>query len=230
MAKKRLNKALSEMGVASRRKAEELIFAKRVKVNNCIVILPQTLVDLEKDKILVDESPVKQKLEKLYFLLNKPAGYLCSEFPIEKQKLVKDLFPPHFSRLLTLGRLDKQSSGLIVVTNDGDFIQKTVHALKNTEQEYLVKVNEQITADDLKELADGVFVDGYKIKPIWVKKMRNGILKICMKEGKKQEIGLLCEKADFSIREIKRIRIGHLFLGTLPEGAYKPTSLKSLDF
>jgi 23S rRNA pseudouridine2605 synthase len=219
--KKRLSKALAGAGVASRRAAEELIFEGRVKVNGQVVKVPQTMVDWDEDVILVDESPIKGEEKKIYFILNKPHGYICSNTRLGSKKLVIDLFAHLNLRLFTIGRLDRDTTGLLLVTNDGHFANKVIHPSSNISKEYLVKTSQEITDAHLKEISKGTYIEGGWVKPVRVEKVRKGTLKVVVKEGKKREVRLLVENVGLSILELSRIRIGGLRLGPIPEGTFR---------
>lgn len=139
--KKRLSKTLAAAGVASRRAAEELIFEGRVKVNGAVEKVPQTLVDAEADLILVDDEPIKSEERKVYYILNKPHGFVCTNARIGTKKLVIDLFAHLNLRLFTVGRLDRDTTGLLLVTNDGHFANKVIHPSSNIVKEYLIKTS-----------------------------------------------------------------------------------------
>lgn len=217
----RLSKILAAAGVASRRAAEELIFEGRVKVNGQVVKIPQTPVTIGKDKIYVDNKPINKVQKKYYFLLNKPVGYLCSSVKKNNEKIVLDLFDPSLPKLFTVGRLDKDTSGLLIVTNDGHFANKVIHPSFDIEKEYLAKVNEEITDEHLKSLMQGTVVEGSFVKPVRVLKVRKGTLKIVIKEGKKREVRILLSQVGLEVESLSRIRIGGLTLNTLPMGTYR---------
>jgi 23S rRNA pseudouridine2605 synthase len=221
-SKQRLSKILAAAGVASRRACEELIFTGRVQVNHQITLIPQTMVDPKKDHITVDGKKIEAAENRVYFILNKPIGYICSNLRRGQTKLVIDLFPEIEERLFTVGRLDKDTEGLILVTNDGHFANNVMHPSFNIPKEYLVKTNEEITHDHLMAIAAGTLVDGVFVKPKYVKKIRRGTLKICVMEGKKHEVRLLLNAAGLQVKGLARIRIGNLQLGTLPVGTYRP--------
>ncbi|MEX1013333.1 MAG: pseudouridine synthase [Waddliaceae bacterium] len=225
----RLSKRLAKAGLASRRMSEELIFEGRVKVNGEVVKIPQTLVT-EEDEILFDDMPLQTEEAKVYYLLNKPSGYLCSNKRLSKrQRLVIDLFDDEAKRLFTVGRLDKETKGLIIVTNDGDFAQRVIHPSKNIAKEYLVKTDQEVTSQHLKVISDGTLIQNTHIKPHRVVKVRKGTLKITVLEGKKHEVRLLIEEAGLNVLELKRIRIGGLSLGALPEGNVRQLSLSQME-
>lgn len=219
--KKRLSKAIAAAGLASRRAAEEVIFMGRVKVNGKVVKVPQTLVDWDSDEILVDESPLKGEERKVYYILNKPHGFICSNTRIGSKKLVIDLFAHLNLRLFTVGRLDRDTTGLLIITNDGFFANKVIHPSSNIVKEYLVKTSQEISDVHLKEIAKGMYFEDCWIKPVKVEKVRKGTLKVVVKEGKKREVRLLVQKAGLDILELSRIRIGGLRLGPIPEGAFR---------
>ena len=219
--KKRLSKALAAAGIASRRAAEEIIFQGRVKVNGHVVKVPQTLVDWEADDIYVDESPIKGEERKVYYILNKPHGFVCSNTRIGTKKLVIDLFGHLNLRLFTVGRLDRDTTGLLIITNDGFFANRVIHPSSNIVKEYLVKTSQEITHEHLLAISKGTYIEGSWIKPVKVEKVRKGTLKVVVKEGKKREVRLLVQNAGLDILELSRIRIGGLRLGPIPEGTFR---------
>ena len=223
MEKKRLSKALAAAGIASRRACEELIFKGRVKVNGEVIKVPQTLVDFTSDKISVDETLIRSEQEKIYYMLNKPAGYLCTNARPGKQRIIFDLVPDG-ARLFSIGRLDKDTEGLILLTNDGHFANQVIHPSSNITKEYLVKALQEITPEHLETLSEGARVDDRWIKPVSVTKVRKGTFKIVVKEGRKHEVRIIAERADLKVVELRRIRIGSLLLGTLPLGDFRPLS------
>ena len=219
--KKRLSKALAAAGIASRRQSEELIFAGKVTVNGEVVKLPQTLVSWEDDTICIDNRELFKEEKKLYFLLNKPKGYICSNARIGTKKIISDLFRDTPERLFTVGRLDRDTTGLLIVTNDGNFANKVIHPSANITKEYLVKTNFEVFHEHLVQISKGIEIDGDWVQPVKVTKVRKGTLKVVVREGKKREVRLLVEQTGLKVLELTRIRIGGLLLGDLPEGAYK---------
>lgn len=220
MEKNRLSKILASAGVASRRACEKLIFDGKVTVNGRIILKPETHVSLETDDIRVDDIKISEAEKKIYYILNKPRGYICSNFEVGRKKLVIDLFPPE-QRVFTVGRLDRDTTGLLIVTNDGHFAQTIIHPRANIEKEYLVKTVQEIEAHHLKDISFGSFVDGAFVRPIRVSKVRKGTLKVVVKEGRKREVRLFVEKSGLEIISLARIRIGGLSLGNIPEGTFR---------
>jgi 23S rRNA pseudouridine2605 synthase len=222
--KRRLSHTLAAAGIASRRAAEKLIFAGRVSVNGQIVCVPQTLVTLGEDRILVDEKLVSSEEKKVYYILNKPTGFICSSQKESGKKIVLDLFQSLPYRLFTIGRLDRDTSGLLLVTNDGYFAQRVIHPSSNIQKEYLVKTFQEIQEKHLIQISRGMWIENGFVKPVKVVKVRRGTLKITVMEGKKREVRLLVQKAGLDLLQLTRIRIGGLHLGSLPEGAWKEMS------
>lgn len=225
MNKQRLSKVLAQCGVAARRKCEELIFAGKVKVNGEVIRVPQTPVDLSSDEILVNGKKVALE-NHLYFILNKPAGYVCTSKSTSKTKSVLELFKDIPERLFTVGRLDKDTQGIILVTNDGHFANQVIHPSKNVSKEYLAKTDKEITAEHLIAISNGAVVEGVFVKPLKVVKVRRGTLKITVGEGKKREVRVLLESSGLEVKELTRLRIGSLQLGSLPMGHYRPLTEK----
>lgn len=221
MSKQRLSKVLAAAGVASRRACEQLIFEGKVKVNGQIICIPQTLVDLTEDRIFYQNELIKQTETKVYYLLNKPSGFICSTKRTSQSKLVLDLFQDERHRLFTVGRLDKDTQGLLLVTNDGHFANQVIHPSANIQKEYLAKINEEITHEHLVSISSGTLVEGTFVKPIRVEKVRKGTLKIVIGEGKKREVRHLLQAAGVQIKELTRIRLGGLHLGPLASGQWR---------
>jgi 23S rRNA pseudouridine2605 synthase len=221
----RLSKVLAAAGVASRRACEELIFQGAVKVNDKIVTVPQTLVDPKKDRFMVRDEPVKQQpQEKVYYMLNKPRGYICSNRKSGQEKLVLDLFQEEGHRLFTVGRLDRDTEGLLLITNDGHFAQHVIHPSSNIQKEYVAKTDQEVTHEHLVAIGNGTLVEGVFVKPVRVEKVRRGTLKIVIREGRKREVRLLLEAAGLATQELTRIRLGGLCLGKLPLGTWRHLS------
>jgi 23S rRNA pseudouridine2605 synthase len=218
--KNRLSKFLAGAGVASRRACEELIFAGRVTVNGTITNVPQTLVSAQ-DRIFVDGKEVSLEDKKVYYIVNKPVNYLCSSKKTGSSKIVLDLFQDVPYRIFTVGRLDKDTQGLLLLTNDGHFANQVIHPSADIHKEYLVKTDQEITADHLVNISKGTLVEGAMVKPIRVTKVRRGTIKITIGEGKKREVRLLLDAAGLQVKELTRIRIGALHLGPLPLGAWR---------
>jgi len=258
----RLAKALAGAGVASRRGAEELVFAGRVRVNGVAATQPQQLVSPGADSLEVDGQAVAflksgdgkgAAVRHFYFALHKPEGYLCSN-QTAGQKLVLDLFtewsarwvarekalrPPAAAaapllppRLFTVGRLDVATSGLIFVTNDGEWAQKVAHPSGGVTKEYILTAAERPTKRQLATLAAGTEVEGVTVVPLrvaCVNPVDGGSAKrvlVDIAEGRNREVRLLAEAAGLDVRALKRTRVGGL---RLPPGL-KPGAFEELTF
>lgn len=217
----RLSKHLQQAGVASRRKAEELIFQGKVTVNGEVTLLPETRVDPEKDQVTVEGKALGGIEEKVYYVLNKPKGTLCTALGTGHGRSVLELFEGENKRLFTVGRLDRETEGLLIVTNDGFFAQEVIHPSKNLEKEYLAKTDQEITHEHLVKISSGSLVEGTFVKPHKVEKVRKGTLKIVVGEGKKREVRVLLENAGLEVISLSRIRLGELVLGPLEVGQWR---------
>jgi len=219
--KQRLNKALASAGVGSRRACDQMILDGRVEVNGELVVEPGVSVDLAVDEVSVNGRRVRAE-KKVYYLLNKPKGFLCSQRRTdERTRLVTDLFGRSPYRLFTVGRLDKSTIGMLIVTNDGEFSNRVIHPRSNLEKEYIAVVDEPLTGDHLARVRAGAYVEGKFVKPVKTAKVRRGTIKVVVKEGKRHEVRILLLKAGLRVRELKRVRIGNLRMGNLPLGHYR---------
>jgi len=224
--KQRLSKVMAAAGVASRRACEELIFQGQVLVNDVVVLVPQTLVNPHIDQIVVKNELLNKKEDKVYYLLNKPPGFVCSTKGNSESRLVLELFKDEGHRLFTVGRLDKDTQGLLLVTNDGHFANRVIHPSSNIQKEYVVKVDAEITHEHLVAISNGTLVEGVFVKPLKVEKVRRGTIKVVISEGKKREVRVLLHAAGLEVKELTRVRLGGLRMGLLPVGAWRPLSEK----
>lgn len=223
---------MAESGVASRRKSEKLIETGRVRVNGKLVTSPATNVDPRQDSVTFDNQPIKPDPGH-YYALHKPAGYTCSASDPHADKLVAELFPPNAPRLFTVGRLDRDSEGLIILTNDGDFAQRIAppkHAVPKT---YHVKVRGNVTPKRLKRMEKGIMHNGDKLKAeaAQLLKKQNDCtwIRITLNEGKKREIRRMCGANNWRVERLIRTAIGSLQLDDLPPGATQPLNRKNRE-
>lgn len=227
--KVRIQKILSGNGICSRRQAEELILSGKVKVNNKIAKLGDK-ADLSKDKLTIDNKQltINKNENFIYYLVNKPVGYLCSNRRHKKtDKLAIDLVPKE-PRVWSVGRLDKDSSGLLILTNDGDFTQKHTHPKFEHEKEYEVIIDKSITEKFLQSMKSGIELSEGIAKADKILKISENKFKIVLHQGWNRQIRRMCEKLGYSVIELKRTRVGEWKLGELKEGKYKVISnLKS---
>lgn len=213
----RLNKYIAYLNIASRREADKLIKDGKVKVNGKIIINPAIQV-AENDKIICDIEDYKN--EKIYIKLNKPVGYVVSNNKKEGKPIYK-LLDEKLKKLYPVGRLDKDSKGLILFTNDGVFSRKIIGEESECEKEYYVKLEGNISDGALKKLEFGISLDGKKLKPAIVKRVSKNSFNIILKEGRNRQIRRMCEKVGFEVILLKRLRISNIYLNDLQEGKFE---------
>lgn len=220
----RLHKVLAHAGVDSRRAAEEMILAGRVAVNGQVVTRLGTKVDPEHDSITVDGRPIPKRVKKTYLMLNKPAGYITTVSDPEHRPTVMELVP-HNSRIYPVGRLDANSEGLILMTNDGEFANLLAHPRYSYEKEYHVAVPGTVKEDDLRALREGVVLDGRKTAPALVRVLssdgKTTWLSMTIHEGRNRQIRRMLHALGYRVERLVRMRIGSLWLGSLPRGQYR---------
>lgn len=213
----RLNKYIAYLNIASRREADKLIKDGKVKVNGKIIINPAIQV-AENDKIICDIENYRN--EKIYIKLNKPVGYVVSNNKKEGKPIYK-LLDEKLKKLYPVGRLDKDSKGLILFTNDGIFSRKIIGEESECEKEYYVKLEGNISDGALKKLEFGISLDGKKLKPAIVKRVSKNSFNIILKEGRNRQIRRMCEKVGFEVILLKRLRISNIYLNDLQEGKFE---------
>jgi pseudouridine synthase len=215
----RLQKFISRAGYCSRRHAEELILNGQVTVNGQIVTQLGTKIDPDKDKIMVEGNPLSPEKNLVYIALNKPRGYVTScSHPGEKIVMELVNIP---QRVYPVGRLDKDSTGLLLLTNDGKLHLKLTHPSFDHEKEYLVTVAQPIPQGALHSLEKGLTILGSKTRRARVKRMSDVRFKIILKEGRNRQIRRMVQKVGNRVSELKRIRIANIRLGKLSEGKWR---------
>lgn len=223
----RLQKFLADNGIASRRKAEQFILAGRVKVNDVIITELGTKVDPEKDTVKFNNKLVSEHKKKIVVILNKPIGYVCTARKFENEKSVLDLINIK-DRIYPVGRLDKNSSGLLLLTNDGNLAQELTHPKYEKEKEYEVEIDGLVDDIFVSNLKKGVRLDEGQTLPAQVKKLHRNKFSIVLKEGKKRQIRRMCGHLGYRVVKLKRTRINNLKLTNLPEGQFRVLSEEEL--
>jgi len=228
----RLNKFLAHAGVGSRRSVESMITGGRVKVNGRVVRDLATKVDPATHKVSVDDTPVK--VERLvYWVVNKPVGYLCTNHDPSGRPLAKDLIPHVDQRVYTVGRLDEASEGMLLMTNDGDLAHKLMHPKFEIEKTYLALVAGSPSKQDLDKLLEGVWLSDGKVKAKKVRRLKPAgeatWLRIVLSEGKNREIRRMLAKLDHKVLLLKRIAIATVLLDKLPRGKSRKVSPRELE-
>ena len=228
----RLNKKLVICGYCSRRKADELIESGRVLVNGKTAVLGQ-LVD-DTDEIIIDGKIINQSDDKIILAYNKPKGVICTESKVEKNVKISDLIKDlgFDKRLFTVGRLDKDTTGLIILTNDGDLAEEITNTKNNYEKEYIVKVNKDIDSDFIENMTKGVFLKdlGVRTKSCKIKPNQNkkNVFNITITQGLNRQVRRMCRELGYRVMELKRIRILDLKLNNLKEGEYRKITKKEI--
>jgi 23S rRNA pseudouridine2605 synthase/23S rRNA pseudouridine2604 synthase len=218
-AEMRLQKFLSQAGVCSRRAGEAHILRGDVRVNGLLVRALGTKVDPEKDKVTFQGQMVEPSTERIYLILNKPPGYVTScKQPHEKVVLDLINLP---QRLIPVGRLDKDSEGLLLLTNDGALHHRLLHPSFDHEKEYLVTVANPIAPHTLRRLAGGIELDGRRTRPAVVRAITRRKFRIILKEGRNRQIRRMVGHVGHRVVRLKRIRFGYLRLGELAPGVWR---------
>lgn len=228
----RLQKVIAESGYTSRRKAEDLILNNKVTVNGKVVNTLGTKVS-KKDEIMVDGTLISRE-EKVYFLLNKPRGVVCTASDEFKRKTVVDLIETD-KRIFPVGRLDYDTTGLILLTNDGELTNILTHPKSNVLKTYLVKLDRLIDIEDFYKIKDGIDIDGQKVivKRLKIKKndknKENSFIEISIVEGRNHIVKRLFKELGYNVDKLTRIYYAGLNLGTLLSGEYRTLTKKEVS-
>ena len=219
----RLQKILSNYGVASRRKAEQMILDRRVRVNGNTASLGDAADD-EEDVIEVDGVRLKRQPARIVLMLNKPRGYVCTLSDEKGRKNVAELVSGCGARVYPVGRLDLNSEGLLLLTNDGELANRLTHPKKEVDKVYLVWLSQYIPGCEA-SIASPIEIDGRPTSPAKVEKLRQGgetaLLRITIHEGRNRQIRRLCERANVTVTRLRRVAEGPLRLGDLKPGQWR---------
>jgi pseudouridine synthase len=222
----RLNRFLALAGIASRREADRMISERRVSLNGEVVEVLGMTIDDQKDKVEVDGKRVKAFHAPAYLILNKPPGYLVTSKDPFQRPTIMDLLPPLKNRVFPVGRLDFDSEGLLLLTNDGDLAYRLMHPRFQVEKEYLVRVKPKPEPSTLAKLEKGIFLEGRKTAPAQIRMLskttKGGvILLVKIHEGRKRELRRMFETLGHRVFALKRLRLGSLHLGKLKKGQWR---------
>ncbi len=223
----RLQKFLSTAGFCSRRKGEKIIQAGRVAVNGEIAAELGTKVDPQKDHVAVDGNRIVIKSDSIYIVLNKPPGYVTSCDQKDDQIILELVDIPE--RVYPVGRLDKDSTGLVILTNDGRLHHRLSHPSFDHEKEYDVTVAAPIPTGALRRMAQGLPMMGTKTRPAEIKRLTAKRFRIILKEGKNKQIRRMVRKVGHQVTDLKRIRVANIRLGRLAQGAWRYLSAPEKD-
>lgn len=223
MAWVRLNKHLKDIGICSRRKADEFIASGLIKVNGDIITELGFKINPAIDKLEVLPGVAAEKAKFRYILLNKPCGYVCSKSELDGKTIFELL--PEINGLTYAGRLDKDSSGLIILSNDGKFVYNVAGSEFAREKEYVVRVNKPVTQNYLYYQSNGLIkLDGKQIKPAKLTRIDDFSYHIVLKEGMNRQIRRMAENQGYKVLELERIRIEHLHDVSLKIGTWRDLS------
>lgn len=229
----RINKFLAYSGVASRRAADDLIKDGVVKINGKVCTTGID-VDLSSDTVTVNGKPVNVVKKYDYYIMNKPKGYVCTVKDDKGRKTVMDLLPNNAKRLFPVGRLDYDTEGLLILTNDGDLTFKLTHPKNEVPKTYLVKTEKPVSDEDVIKLRAGVYVDGVKTKKCNVRLIEStksgSKLHITITEGRNRQVRKMFESINNCVDFLKRIKIGDLTLSGLNRGEIRQLSAREIDY
>jgi 23S rRNA pseudouridine2604 synthase len=217
MSAVRLNKYISETGVCSRREADKWIEAGRVTLNGAPATLGHKVA--QGDEVRIDGNLVGAKQKAIYIALNKPVGITCTTEADVEDNIIR--FVGHSERIFPVGRLDKDSEGLILLTNDGDIVNEILRSENEHEKEYVVSVNRPITDLSLKMLASGVKIMGVTTKPCKVERVDAETFRLVLTQGLNRQIRRMCSALGYRVRRLQRVRIINIHVGALRAGEWR---------
>ena len=221
----RLNKYLSDAGVCSRRQADRYVEEGRITIDGKPALMGQKVTPAQ--TICLDGKEVMVNRKRIVLAVNKPQGIVCTTEKREKDNIVDFIGYPE--RIYPMGRLDKDSEGLILMTNDGELMDQILRARNYHEKEYIVRVNKPVTMDFLKHMREGVEILDTVTRPCKVDKIGPSMFKIVLTQGLNRQIRRMCEALDYRVRWLKRVRIMNINLGQLPVGEYREVTGRELD-
>jgi len=217
----RINKYLASQDICSRREADKLIQEGKILVNGIVAELGVDVKDADKVEVIGYEKQYK------YYAYHKPVG-IVSHSPQEGEKSIQDI-TDFGDDVFPVGRLDKDSRGLIILTNDGRITKKILNPELRLEKDYIVTLNRSISQADIEKLREGVKIDtGYHTKPCRIKRISNDIIKITLTEGKNRQIRRMAKSLKYNVIDLLRIKIGNIELNDMPEGTYRKLSEQKL--
>jgi len=231
-----LMRAFTKKGIASRTQAREWILQGRVRVNGKVEKFVYAWVDLEHDVIALDDQPSDRLSQKLYILFHKPVGYLTARVDLQKRPTIYDLLPPFATWVFPVGRLDMDSEGLLILTNDGPFGETLSHPDSHVAKTYRVQIDKRLRDKDRRRLENGIDLGGYLTRPAQVKALpgEEGAhwIEMIIHEGKNRQVRRMLKAVDYRVLRLLRTHIGSVALADLPAGQWRhvtPAELASLQ-
>lgn len=225
----RINKFLANSGVASRRNSDKLVEEGRIKVNGQVIDTPGYKVNEINDVVEFDGKIVTLIEKKYYFMLNKPVGYASTNSKKFNKKIIFDLIESD-EKLFSIGRLDKDSRGLILITNDGDIYNNVIHPRSEIYKTYLVTLDKRFSIKHKYVLENGVDIGGYVTNPSIIEILNDKLIKIKINEGKNRQIRRMFASLNYKVVDLNRISIGEIRLNNLPIGEYRDLSDKEIEY
>lgn len=225
----RINKFLASCGIASRRNADKLIQNGEISVNGEIVKTPGIDINIDKDIVKYKNKILKIIEDKLYFMLNKPIGYTCTNTKNFDKNIIFDLIDTN-KKLFSIGRLDKDSRGLILITNDGEIYNNIIHPKNKIWKTYIVSLDKNLIENHRKILENGVNIGEYITQPSKVKILNNKKIEISIKEGKNRQIRKMLKALNYKVLDLNRISIGKIKLDDLKIGKYRKLKNEEIEY
>jgi 23S rRNA pseudouridine2605 synthase len=230
----RLQKFMARCGVASRRNSEKMIEAGKVKVNNTVVTELGIKIDTNEDKVCVNGIQIALEENKIYIILNKPEGYLCTLKDERGRKTVLDLVQDINERIFPIGRLDYDTSGLLIMTNDGDIYNKVIHPREKINKVYEATIKGVPSSEEINSFCSGVDIGGYVTAPAEIVILRKDTetskVRITIHEGKKRQIRKMCKIISHPVITLRRISIGNIILSDLKRGQWRYLTQEEVNY
>lgn len=230
----RLQKFLAQAGVASRRKSEALILSGKVKVNDLVVTELGTKIDPDRDVIRYNDKIITKEEKKVYYMLNKPTGYVTTVKDEKGRKTVLDLLSAVPERIYPVGRLDCDTSGLLLLTNDGDLTYLITHPKHEVKKTYIATVRGIPSADQLDHFRNGLVIDNWKTAEAKINiissKKDSATLSITIREGRNRQVRKMCAAIGTPVISLKRVLVGAIDMGDLQEGKYRSLTDKEISY
>jgi len=223
----RINKFLAQAGLGSRRSCEQLVLESKIRVNGKIIKDLATDIDPQNDIVEYKNKKLRLSSNKIYLMLNKPVGYLVTAADPFERQTVFDLLPEFKEHIFPIGRLDKNSEGLLLLSNDGNFAQKITHPSRKLPKTYLVKAKGRIYFRQLRDLREGVQLEDGKTIPakVFIKSFNKAQnmtkLRMIIYEGRNRQIRRMLKAVESSVIELKRVQIGEINIGKMPKGEWR---------
>lgn len=220
-----INKYISNAGFCSRREADKLVEEARVTINDDLALSASRV--MMGDIVAIDGEKLKSNQRPIYIALNKPVGVTSTTDASDKSNIIR--FMNHPKRIFPVGRLDKDSEGLILLTNNGDIVNKILRSSNNNEKEYLVTVDKEITYEMIRQMGVGIRILNEVTKPCFVRQEGQRRFRIILKQGLNRQIRRMCDELGYKVKSLKRIRIMHIQLGNLAVGKWRYLTSAEMD-